>query len=134
MGAPMEMNLQKIRLALTQLDQWVERNDYRAYDTFDGLSSPYARILTLNRPLLKIAWQQGVRRFPLNLRSVLGIKPSTSSKGMGFFAQGYLHLYQTYGNTDYLRKMRFCLDWLVQNRCPQFRGYAWGNHFDYQSR
>ena len=61
--------------------------------TFDGLSSPYARLLTFGNGFLKQVWQQSVRRFPVNLRPVLGIKPSMSTKAMGFFAQGYLKLY-----------------------------------------
>jgi|SRR5437867_11070212 len=120
--------------ALSKLEQWVEQNNWKAYDTFDGLSSPYARFLTWNIPLLRRVWQQGVRRFPLNLRPLLRIKPEPSSKGMGFFAQGYLRLFQTYGNGDHLKKMHSCLDWLVQNRAPGFQGNCWGNHFDYEAR
>jgi len=112
----------------------VEAADWKAYDTFDGLSSPLSPWLTLNHPLLKIAWQQGVRRFPLNLRPLLGIKPGMSSKGMGFFAQGYLRRFATHGRPDFLEKAKFCLAWLIENRCPQFKGFSWGNHFDYQSR
>jgi len=119
---------------LKRLQQWVERANWTAYDTFDGLSSPYAPFFTFGSGFLKQVWQQGVRRFPLNLRPLLGIKPSMSTKGMGFFAQGYLRLYQTYGEAAYLDKARFCLQWLRDNRCPQFRGNAWGNHFPYQSR
>lgn len=128
------MDTDGIYSALSKLEQWVEQNNWKAYDTFDGLSSPYSRLLTLNNPLLKRVWQQGVRRFPLNLRPLLRIKPASSSKGMGFFAQGYLRLFQTYGNGDYLKKMQSCLDWLVRNPAPGFQGICWGNHFDYQSR
>jgi hypothetical protein len=53
---------------------------------------------------------------------------------MGFFAQGYLRLYQTSGKEEWLAKMRFCLDWLMKNRCPAFKHYCWGNHFDYEAR
>jgi hypothetical protein len=120
--------------SLRRLEQWVEQANWTAYDTFDGLSSPYARLFTFGSGLLKQVWQQSVRRFPVNLRPLLGIKPSMSTKGMGFFAQGYLRLYQTYGEPVSLDKARFCLHWLKDNRCPQFRGDAWGNHFDYQSR
>lgn len=119
---------------LRRLQQWVEQANWTAYDTFDGLSSPYAPFFTFGSGFLKQVWQQGVRRFPLNLRPLLGIKPSMSTKGMGFFAQGYLRLYQTYGEAAHLDKARFCLQWLRDNRCPQFRGNAWGNHFPYQSR
>jgi hypothetical protein len=123
-----------IHQSLMKLDRWVEQNNWKAYDTFDGLSSPYARFFTLNHPLLKICWQQGVRRCAINLRPLLGVKPGMSTKGMGFFAQGYLRLHQTHGDAACLEKAKFCLQWLMENRCPQFKGAAWGNHFDYQSR
>ena len=128
------MRTSKIHESLMKLDRWVEQADWKGYDTFDGLSSPYAKFLTFNHPLLKICWQQAVRRFPINLRPALGIKTGMSTKGMGFFAQGYLRLYQAYGEPVFLEKAKFCLEWLMKNRCPQFRGYCWGNHFDYQSR
>jgi hypothetical protein len=57
-----------------------------------------------------------------------------STKGMGFFAQGYLSLFQTDGHKEYRERARFCLDWLRNNRNKDFKGYCWGNHFDYQSR
>ncbi len=128
------MSDKKISSSVLKLEEWVAAKDYRAYDTFDGLSSPYAGLFTLGRPLLRRLWQQAVRRFPINLRPLLGIKPAQSSKAMGFFAQGYLRLFQTTGSDAYRVKMRFCLDWLRQHRCPEFKGYAWGNHFDYESR
>lgn len=120
--------------SLMRLDRWVEQARWQAYDTFDGLSSPYARICTFNHPLLKQIWQQGVRRCVINLRPMLGIRPSMSTKAMGFFAQGYLRLYLTHGHPVHLEKTKFCLDWLMQANCKAFRGYCWGNHFDYQSR
>jgi polysaccharide biosynthesis protein VpsJ len=128
------MDNQRIHDSLTKLDRWVERANWKGYDTFDGLSSPFAPVLTLGNPLLKQVWQQAVRRFPVNLRPALLIKPGMSSKGMAFFAQGYLKLYETYGKAEHLDKMRFCLRWLIDNPSKQFKNYSWGNHFDYQSR
>ena len=119
---------------LKKLEQWVEQADWTAYDTFDGLSSPYAPFLTFGNGFLKQVWQQSVRRFPLNLRPLLGIKPGKSTKAMGFFAQGYLKLYETYDDPVALAKAKACLKWLVENRSMPFRNYCWGNHFDYQSR
>jgi hypothetical protein len=124
----------KIQNSLLKLEKWVADRDYRAFDTFDGLSSPYASLFTMGHPFLRRVWQQAVRRFPINIRPLLGIKVSQGSKAMGFFAQGYLQLYQATGEDHYRAKMRFCLDWLVQHRCPEFKGNAWGNHFDYESR
>jgi len=128
------MNNSEIRGSLDRLEAWVQRVEWKAYDTFDGLASPYAGALTFGNPFLKQVWQQGVRRFPPNLRPLLGIKPGMSSKAMGFFAQGYLRLYQTRGDVMDLEKMQFCLDWLIQHHSPGFKGLSWGNHFDYQHR
>ena len=130
----MTVQQKKINESLLKLEEWVVAHDYNADDTFDGLSSPLAPVFTLNNPLLRRVWQQVVRRFPINLRPVLGIKPSMGSKAMGFFAQGYLRLHQSTGQEEYRVKMRHCLDWLIEHRCPQFKGYAWGNHFEYESR
>ncbi|SRR5258706_428182 len=124
----------EVHQSLLKLDHWVANANWKAYDTFDGLSSPLARVMTVNHPLLKQVWQQAVRRFPINLRPLLGIKPGMSTKGMGFFAQGYLRLHQTHALPVYYEKMKFCLDWLMQNRSSGFKGFCWGNHFDYQSR
>ena len=53
---------------------------------------------------------------------------------MGFFAQGYLALYDTYGDDSYLERAKYCLDWLTNNHAQGYSGYCWGNHFDYQAR
>src|SRR6186713_2621476 len=101
--------------AITKLERWVQTANWKAYDTFDGLSSPFMPVFTLGHPFLKQVWQQGVRRFPINLRPLLLIKPGMSSKGMAFFAQGYLKLYETDGKQEHLDKMQFCLQWLIDN-------------------
>lgn len=114
------------------LDGWLNHHGYRAYDPFDGLNS-WLRPLApgrLGRQLL----QQGVRRFPINLRPLLGIRPAESSKGYGYLARGYLKLHAVTGKADCLDKARQCLDWLTRNASREFEGMSWGNHFDYQSR
>src|SRR4051812_12056026 len=128
-GSAMGGKQSDIYESLLKLERWSVDADYKAFDTFDGLSSPFAKLFTWEIPLLKQVWQQAVRRFPANIRPLLAIKPAHSSKGMGFFAQGYLRLFQMTGNEEYRRKMDHCLDWLIEHRCPQFKGNAWGNHF-----
>jgi hypothetical protein len=125
---------QRIAQSIDSLHAWLKKADWKAYDTFDGLSSPLAPILTLNNHYLRIAWQQAVRRFPLNLRPVLGIRRSKGSKAMGFFAQAYLTLYQLRGRQEYLDNARKCLKWLLDNPSHGYSGYSWGNHFSYESR
>jgi hypothetical protein len=128
------MRREELLAAIKRLDGWIERSGWEGWDTFDGLASPLAPIFTLNIPMLCRFWQQGIRRFPLNLRRIVGIKKAKASKAMGFCAQGYLTLYQTYGRDEYLEKARFCLRWLADNPSHGYSGHCWGNHFEYESR
>jgi hypothetical protein len=120
--------------SISRLYNWIEENDYRAYDTFDGLSSPFLRPLTFETKVLRTVLLQGVRRFPLNLRPLLGIKQGHSTKGMGFLARGFLRLHQATGNPEWRERAQFALDWLIDNQSTGYSGACWGNHFDYQSR
>lgn len=120
--------------SLDRLYKWLEKNDYRGYDTFDGLKAPYLRPFTFNNKFLNIALQQGVRRFPLNLRPLLGIPKTRSTKGMGFLAKGFVRLHDATGDDLWRQKAEFALQWLIDNRSPGYRGACWANDFDYQSR
>jgi rhamnogalacturonyl hydrolase YesR len=120
--------------SIGRLSRWLEDNDYRGYDTFDGLNARFVRPLTFETKFLRTVLQQGVRRFPLNLRPLLGITKEHSSKGMGFLARGFMRLHKTTGDQIWKDKAEFALQWLIENQLPGYSGACWGNHFDYQSR
>jgi hypothetical protein len=124
----------RIDESISRLYRWIEENDYSAYDTFDGLSSPFLRPLTFETKALRTVLLQGVRRFPLNLRPLLGIRKSRSTKGMGFLARGFLRLHQATGDPQWLERAQYSLQWLIDNQSGGYSGSCWGNHFDYQSR
>lgn len=128
------LSKEQIFESISRLSGWLERNDYRGYDTFDGLSAVYLRPLTFETKLLRTVLQQGVRRFPVNLRPLLGIPKSHSSKGMGFLAKGFIRLHQATGDTVWAEKAQHALQWLIDNKSKGYSGACWGNHFDYQSR
>jgi len=120
--------------SITRLSDWVVRNDYQGYDTFDGLNSSLLRPLTFESRFLRTVLQQGVRRFPWNLRPIVGVAKGYSSKGMGFLARGYIRLYQCTGEEAWRQQAEFALQWLIDHQSVGFQGASWGNHFDYQSR
>jgi len=117
-----------------RLDDWITSHEWKGYDPFDGLSARLLGLGRLQNHYLKIILQQSVRRLPINVRPLLGIRPESSSKGMGFCALGYLKLFQATGDAQYSEKLRYCLDWLMNNYSSAFSGRSWGNHFPYASR
>jgi polysaccharide biosynthesis protein VpsJ len=120
--------------SISRLSGWLEKNDYQGYDTFDGLNARYVRPLTFETNFLRTVLQQGVRRFPINLRPLLGVPKDYSTKGMGFLARGFIRLHQATGDQRWADKAEFALQWLTENESTGYSGACWGNHFDYQSR
>ena len=125
---------EQISESIGRLSDWLEKNDYRGYDAFDGLNARFVRPLTFETTFLRTVLQQGVRRFPLNTRPLLGVRKSYSTKGMGFLAKGFIRLHQATGDEAWARKAEFALEWLIENQSKGYSGACWGNHFDYQSR
>jgi hypothetical protein len=120
--------------SITRLADWLERNDYSGYDTFDGLNARFARPFTFETKFMRTLLQQGVRRFPINLRPLLGVAKSRSTKGMGFLARGFIRMHAATGETTWRGKAESALQWLTEHQSDGYSGACWGNHFDYQSR
>jgi hypothetical protein len=131
---PLEISKKRVLESVYRLADWLERNEYRGYDTFDGLNAKYVRWATFETNFLRTVLQQAVRRIPVNLRPVLGVAKGRSTKGMGFIARGYLRLYDATGEKNWAVKAEAALKWLNENQCKGYSGACWGNHFDYQSR
>ncbi|HMD35965.1 MAG TPA: hypothetical protein VKH42_13400 [Vicinamibacterales bacterium] len=119
--------------SLKQVESWIERHGYEAYEPFDGLSSPLGRIARVS-PFMGRLLQQVGRQSPVNFRPLLGVKPLPSTKGRGYMAAGYLTMYRLTADPEYRQKAVSCLNWLIEHKSPKFREYSWANHFDYAGR
>ena len=122
----------EVRRSLDAVGAWVERSDYSAYDPGDGQKS-YLAALTFGHRTLERVLTAGVLRVPFNIRPALGIRPHTSTKGMGYMAWGYLRRYATLGDPIYAAQATHCLDWLVGHRA-QRQQFCWGNDFTFTTR
>ncbi len=120
--------------SIIRLVAWLDKEHYAGYDTFDGLDARFARPLTFESKILRTVLQQGVRRFPFNLRPLLGVRKSHSTKAMGFFARGFISLHALTHDQIWEDRAHFALRWLIDNQSEGYSGACWGNHFDYQSR
>ena len=52
------LDLSKRYESISRLSDWLERNDYRGYDTFDGPNSRWLPPLTFYNKFLRTALQQ----------------------------------------------------------------------------
>jgi rhamnogalacturonyl hydrolase YesR len=123
----------RLQQSISSLVDWVENHNYAAYDPGDGNNS-FLHAFTFNNLLLERFLQQAVYRAPFNLRPFLGIRPHTSTKGMGYMAWGYAKMFRMTGDHSYEKRARHCLDWLMQHRSTRYENFCWGNDFSFSSR
>lgn len=122
-----------ITTSVQKVEKWVEEHNYKAYEWYDGLSS-FLRPLTFHNLFAERILMQLVRRCPVNLRPIIGVKPQESTKGRGYMARGYLTMFKLSENQQYKEKAVSCLEWLDKNKSPGYSKHSWGNHFDFSSR
>src|SRR5215471_9581379 len=131
-GCASSMN-ELVEGSLKLLQRWVESKQYRAYDPGDGQMS-FLRTLTFGSQTLERILTGTVLRSPFNIRPLLGIKPHTSTKGMGYMAWGYLRRFHATRDPLYAQRARMCLDWLLDHRSPGYADLCWGNEFTFTTR
>src|SRR5262249_10535561 len=101
--------------SLNRVERWVEEQNYRGYEPFDGLSS-WFRPLTFGTLFGDRLLLQMIRQCPINLRPIMGVSRKDSTKGRGYMASGYLARYRTTRDAIYLSKAEACLDWLDRHK------------------
>jgi hypothetical protein len=123
----------KVQTSLQRVSRWVEEHNYRGYDPGDGQLS-FLRAFTFKQPFLERVLTGAILRVPFNVRPLLGIRPHTSSKGMGYMAWGYVRLYTLSHQRRYAERAAECLNWLMRHRAPKYGEYCWGNEFSFSTR
>jgi hypothetical protein len=81
--------------ALTGLLDYCRVEGWKGYDPFDGLNSPVARWLPSRGRVGKFArtaWTQALKRGPINLRPLLGIRKALNPKGVALAARAVMLL------------------------------------------
>ncbi len=120
--------------AVDAIRHWGEECDWRGYDPYDGLNSPFARYLTLGTPFGERAFTQVVKRSPLNLRPLLRIEPAHDAKALGLIASGYARLAAARDDAAAGAAARRWLDRLVSTAVTDGSGRSWGYHFPVRTR
>lgn len=118
---------------LDEMLRYIEAEDYAGYDPYDALNSPWVRRLGSRNKWLRIGATHLVRRSPVNLRPLLGIRKGHNPKGIGLFLWGYSKLYALTRDPRYGEKVDYLLEMLERLRSSGYSGNCWGYNFDWQS-
>lgn len=122
---------------LARTEAYIEAERYAGYDPYDGLTSPLFRLPFLRRARrLRWAFQQVLKRLPLQVRPVLGIAKGYNPVTLGLVLQAYVYRYLASGRREakYRERAAFLISELERLATPGFSGACWGYDFDWEAR
>ena len=125
------MNNENIHSVLHDALAFAEKENYKGYDPYDTLNTTLPiGIFGKWGKVLAIQFQ---KRFPWNIRPLLGIKKERNPKAIGLFLQTYCNLYNLEKKEEYLHKANELFEWLISNYTKGYSGYCWGYNFEWAS-
>jgi hypothetical protein len=133
MSRPPDTRPSFARALLQYLETWSSERDWKGTDQYEGLNAT-----RLVGPLKhwsggRRAVIQAVKRSPVNLRPLLGIKPQHNAAALAWFASAYARS-DALAADEANVKLERVLDLLEVLRCPGYELPCWGYHFDFESR
>lgn len=134
--APLKSDRRHLIAVYESLLAWCRARDYAGHDPFDGLNSRIFRAVPFLRDsrAMRLAWTQGFKRAPINLRSLAAVPRERNAKGMALFALAALARYRAEPTAEHEKRARHMLDALIALRLDGYAGAAWGYNFDWQGR
>jgi hypothetical protein len=135
LAAPATESSTRLRRALDETDSHVSGADFRGYDPYDALSSPLFKVpLLRSSHYVRLGAQQVLKRLPVNVRPLVGIKKGLSVVSLARMLEGYAHLYALEpGRRNYYgERMKLCLRGIESLRSSGYSGDCWGYEFDWE--
>jgi rhamnogalacturonyl hydrolase YesR len=125
-----------VQQSFNQLKAYCEKEGYKGWDPFDGLTSKMFRSIPFvrNNRFARLAWIQLFKRSPFNFRPLALVPKEYNAKGLALFLTGYCNLYNMQGQEEDLKKIRFLADKIIELQNQNYSGSCWGYYFDWQAR
>ena len=133
-----------IPASFKQLKNYIDNQEYKDWDPYDGLNSKVFQATPLKHwDLARLAWIQLFKRNPVNLRILFLVPKDYNPKGVALILSGYCNLYQTQkaGNdlslelAELKSRIQSLADLLISLQSKgDYSGACWGYNFDWQAR
>lgn len=119
---------------LRGLHEYCMKRDWAGYEPYDAVNSPlFSTIPVLDSRIPRLVLTQALKRSPVNIRKLLGIKAEQNPKAIGLFLSAYVRLGKlgVFRDRDYASDM---IERLIQLRSPGEPYWCWGYCFPWQTR
>ncbi|MFO7652365.1 MAG: hypothetical protein R6X25_00930 [Candidatus Krumholzibacteriia bacterium] len=121
--------------ALDRTEEYILARDYRGWDPYDGLTAPCCGWPILrSRRRLRWAWQQLVKRSPVDPRRWLGIRPGRNPVTLALCLQAYADRDRAAGEPRRRQRAEGLVAELAGLATPGWSGPCWGYDFPWEGR
>lgn len=124
-------NMQYLAGGIAALHRHCVKESFRGYSLYDSHNSfiPFGKLGTRASFLVN----QLVKRSPVNLRKLLGIRKGINPKGVGLFLHAYslLHKRNALQRSVTSQMIHEKFTWLKNNYSRGYSGYCWGYNYDW---
>jgi rhamnogalacturonyl hydrolase YesR len=119
-----------------QLRVYVEKEQHKGWDPYDGLNSKLFQALPFIRKsrFWRLLWIQAFKKSPLNLRKITFVPKQHNAKGVALFISSYCLTYKNSGDPKDLLEIKKLCDLLIASRNKNYKEACWGYNFDWQAR
>lgn len=126
-----DSDIEELRGNLRALHRHCTKEQFRGYSLYDSHNSfiPFAKLGSKASFLIN----QFVKRSPINVRRILGVRKGVNPKGVGLFLHAYSLLHGENVLEDELTSglVQDKLSWLRDNYSRGYSGYCWGYNYDW---
>lgn len=98
--------------------------DYVGWDKHDGMSSRIRRKLPFEHKLTNLAFQESVKRAPINLRPLFLVEQRPSPKGLSLFAMANLNAASEFNSEEYRSEARALCDRILSHNVDTVDGFC----------
>jgi hypothetical protein len=116
-----------------RLERWCWDRGWSGPDPYEALNATRIPGVLKRSPLSMRVMMQAVKRSPVDLRPLLGIRPELNAATVGLALSAYAR--NGFIDSDEAHaKVRWCIERLQELRSPSYPEPCWGYHFDVQTR
>jgi len=114
----------RLQAALADTLAYCRERSYVGYDKHDGMSSRIRRALPVEHKWLNLAFQESVKRAPVNLRPYLLVEQRPVPKGQALFLMANANTYAVTGEERYLREAETLTERVLASDVDGYEGFC----------
>lgn len=126
-------SVERVWEAARALEHAVASREFAGWDPYDALSSPLLAGVA-RTPLLRRIAIQSLKRSPVNVRPLLGVRRQPHTKGLALFASAFARLAALDSDSTYGERARELAERVAARALQRPAGVGWGYDFDVQTR